>query len=54
MWTPENRRRYDRSRLRYPSDLPDEEWSHVAPLIPPGVPATPFLIGPTDTAGHTR
>jgi transposase len=21
--------------LRYPSDLTDEEWSHVAPLIPP-------------------
>jgi transposase len=35
MWTQENRRRYDRSRLRYPSDLTDEEWSHVAPLIPP-------------------
>jgi transposase len=35
MWTPENRRRYDRSKLRYPSDLTDEEWSHVAPLIPP-------------------
>ena len=35
MWTPENRHRYDRSRLRYPSDLTEEEWSHVAPLIPP-------------------
>ena len=35
MWTPENRRRYDRGKLRYPSDLTDEEWSHVAPLIPP-------------------
>ena len=35
MWTPENRHRYDRSQLRYPSDLTDEEWSHVAPLIPP-------------------
>ena len=35
MWTTENRRRYDRSRLRYPSDLTDEEWAHVAPLIPP-------------------
>jgi len=34
MWTQENRRRY-RSKLRYPSDLTDEEWSHVAPLIPP-------------------
>ena len=36
MWTQENRHRYDRSKLRYPSDLTDEEWSHVAPLIPPG------------------
>src|SRR5262245_48899412 len=35
MWTPQNRKRYDRSRLRYPSDLTDEEWAHVAPLIPP-------------------
>jgi len=35
MWTNENRARYDRSMLRYPSDLTDEEWSHVAPLIPP-------------------
>ena len=35
MWTTENRGRYDRSRLRYPSDLTDEEWSLVAPLIPP-------------------
>ena len=35
MWTNENRGRYDRSRLRYPSDLTDEEWAHVEPLIPP-------------------
>jgi len=35
MWTVENRPRYDRSKLRYPSDLTDAEWSHVAPLIPP-------------------
>ena len=35
MWTPENRHRYDRGKLRYPSDLTDGEWSHVAPLIPP-------------------
>ncbi len=36
MWTNENRGRYDRSRLRYPSDLTDDEWSPVEPLIPPG------------------
>ena len=35
MWTTENRRRYDRSKLRYPSDLTDEEWSFIKPLIPP-------------------
>jgi len=35
MWTQANRHRYDRGKLRYPSDLTDEEWSHVAPLIPP-------------------
>ena len=38
MWTQENRHRYDRSKLRYPSDLTDAEWqqmgipfTHVAP-----------------------
>src|SRR6266699_6862895 len=36
MWTNENRGRYDRSRLRYPSDLTDDEWSLVESLIPPG------------------
>jgi transposase len=35
MWTTENRARYDRSALRYPSDLTDAEWALVAPLIPP-------------------
>src|SRR3977135_1094500 len=35
MWTIENRRRYERSGLRYPSDLTDPEWGLVAPLIPP-------------------
>ncbi len=34
MWTVENRGRYDRSGLRYPSDLADDEWALVAPLIP--------------------
>ena len=36
MWTNKNRARYDRSKLRYPSDLTDEEWGLVEPLIPPG------------------
>jgi len=34
MWTTENRPRYDRSHLRYPSDLTDEEWALIKPLIP--------------------
>ena len=33
MWTAKNRGRYDRSKLRYPSDLTDDEWVHVEPLI---------------------
>ena len=35
MWTDENRARYDRSKLRYPSDLTDQEWSLIELLIPP-------------------
>ena len=38
MWTAKNRGRYDRSKLRYPSDLTDDEWKLVEPLIPPGKP----------------
>lgn len=34
MWTAENRTRYNRDQLRYPSDLTDDEWAHVEPLIP--------------------
>ncbi len=34
MWTNDNRPRYKRDKLRYPSDLTDDEWSHVQPLIP--------------------
>src|SRR4051794_41919226 len=35
MWTTGNRARYDRSMLRYASDLTDAEWWLIAPLIPP-------------------
>jgi transposase len=35
MWTNENRSLYDRSKLRYPSDLTDAEWAFVEPAIPP-------------------
>ena len=33
MRTNENRARYDRSHLRYPSDLTDDEWKLIEPLI---------------------
>jgi hypothetical protein len=29
MWTSESRARYDRGKLRYPSDLTDAEWQLV-------------------------
>lgn len=35
MWTTENRARYNRDQLRYPSDVTDAEWAVIAPLIPP-------------------
>ena len=35
MWTTENQAKYKRDHLRYPSDLTDQEWAHVEPLIPP-------------------
>src|SRR6266436_7912189 len=38
MWTHENRPKYNRDHLRYPSDLTDAEWSHVELLIPPAKP----------------
>jgi len=34
MWTTENRPRYNRDKLRYPSDLTDAEWELCVPLIP--------------------
>lgn len=34
MWTVENRGRYNRDQLRYPSDVTEEEWAEIAPLIP--------------------
>jgi transposase len=35
MWKTEHRIAANRTGLRYPSDLTDEEWALVAPLIPP-------------------
>jgi transposase len=38
MWTSKNSGHYDRSKLRYPSDLTDGEWALAEHLIPPGKP----------------
>jgi transposase len=38
MWTHENRPKYNRDHLRYPSDLTDDEWALVKPFIPPPKP----------------
>ena len=38
MWTTENRAHYDRSGLRYPTDLTEDEWGLVEPLIPSAKP----------------
>jgi hypothetical protein len=38
VWTAENRGHYDRSEQRYPSDLTDDEWALIEPLIPPAKP----------------
>ena len=35
MWTVKTRARYDRGGLRYPSDLTDDEWALIKPVIPP-------------------
>ena len=35
MWTPEHRKAARRKGLRYDSDMTDEEWALVVPLIPP-------------------
>jgi transposase len=35
MGTSGNRPKYNRDKLRYPSDLTDDEWSHIEPIIPP-------------------
>ena len=45
MWTEENRARYDRKVQRYPSDLMDEEWALVEPLLPPERQVSPQKSG---------
>ena len=34
MWTPATRRQHSREGLRYASDLTDDEWRIVEPLLP--------------------
>ena len=34
VWTAQNRERYDRRGQRYPSDLTNEEWNVLEPLLP--------------------
>lgn len=34
VWTDENRSRYDRRGQRYPSDITNEEWAILEPLLP--------------------
>lgn len=38
MWAHQHRETYKRVGGRYPSDLTDEEWARLAPLIPPAKP----------------
>ena len=33
-WTEITRREYCRDKLRYASDLTDDEWAHIAPFLP--------------------
>ena len=35
MWTKITRRQYERAGLRYASNMKGEEWSLIAPLMPP-------------------
>jgi transposase len=35
MWTTKNRAHSNRDQLSYPSDVTDEEWAEITPLIPP-------------------
>ena len=49
MWTIKNRNLHNRSRLRYPGNLTDEEWALIEPPIPPAKRggAKAFMAPPT-------
>jgi transposase len=38
MWTEQHRKTCVRVGGRYPSDVTDDEWAHLEPLIPPAKP----------------
>jgi transposase len=38
MWTERHRKTYARVGGRYPSDMTDDEWARLEPLIPPAKP----------------
>ena len=38
MWTEQHRKTYARVGGRYPSDVTDDEWARLEPLIPPAKP----------------
>jgi hypothetical protein len=56
MWMTENRNRYDRSKLRYLSDLTDEEWQLDPAMLSHGhcgdVPTKPSLKKPTSNKNY--
>src|SRR5271169_2279285 len=46
MWTHENRPKYNRDHLRYPSDLTDDEWARVKPFLqPPAILKVAHFLG---------
>lgn len=49
MWAIKNRNLHNRSRLRYPGNLTDEEWALIEPPIPPAKRggAKAFMAPPT-------
>lgn len=38
MWTPATRKEHSRDRLRYETDLSDQEWGVIEPHLPPPEP----------------
>ena len=54
MWTNENRGRYDRSRLRYPSDLTDDEWNLEGSVRSRGEIATTLTVRDLIEAGLNK